>query len=116
MKKLTAEQFWAFHSKEYDTYMVSSTDKITFHIKDLYNFMDAYAQQANGTNASDKQESPIPHVSDSLSFTANDIDGVYLLGVFNTTGLDGLAKEIARLKKLKMNPSTMMEILKKAEQ
>ena len=58
----------------------------------------------------------IPDVSGSLHFFANDVDGAYLLGVFNTTGLDGLAKEIARLKELKMNPSTMLELLKRAEQ
>lgn len=48
----------------------------------------------------------------SCRFTDNDIDGVYLLGVFNASGLDGLANEIERLKGLNMNPSEMLEILK----
>ena len=70
----------------------------------------------NPVEQSTEQQCNIAVVSGSLHFTANDVDGAYLLGVFNTTGLDGLAKELARLKELKMNPSTMLEILKWAEQ
>jgi len=47
-----------------------------------------------------------------LSFSANDVDGAYLLGVFNTSGLDGLGDEIKRLKELGMNPSQLITILK----
>jgi hypothetical protein len=47
-----------------------------------------------------------------IKFTANDVDGAYLLGVFNSAGLDGLGKEIERLKTLKLKPSQMIELLK----
>jgi len=49
-----------------------------------------------------------------IKFTANDVDGAYLLGVFNVSGLDGLGKEIERLKKLKVMPHMIIEILKTA--
>jgi len=54
----------------------------------------------------------LPDVSGSLRFTANDVDGAYLLGIFNSSGMDGLAKELQRLKKFGMNPSTMLDWLK----
>jgi len=47
-----------------------------------------------------------------LKFTANDVDGAYLIGVFNVSGLDGLGKEIDRLKKLKLMPHQVIEICK----
>jgi len=52
---------------------------------------------------------------ETFEFTANDIDGIYLLGVFNTGGLNGLAEEIKRLKKLKIQPSQMIGILKTSD-
>ncbi len=48
----------------------------------------------------------------SVSFTANDVDGAYLLGVFNVSGIDGLQKEISRIKELGLNPSVFLTILK----
>jgi len=49
-------------------------------------------------------------------FTTNDIDGAYLLGVFNVSGLDGLGKEIKRLKKLEVMPHMIIEILKNKQE
>jgi hypothetical protein len=46
------------------------------------------------------------------TFTTNDIDGVYLLGVFNTGGLDKLEEEIQRLKKIDIMPHELLHILK----
>ena len=43
-KKLKPDVFWAVNSNKYDTYMVSSTDRISFKCEDLYRFMDDYAQ------------------------------------------------------------------------
>ena len=43
-KKLKPEVFWAINSNKYDTYMVSSTDRISFKCEDLYRFMEDYAQ------------------------------------------------------------------------
>ena len=37
-------------------------------------------------------------------FTANSVDAAYLLGVFNVSGIDGLYKEIQRLKQLNIKP------------
>ena len=44
-------------------------------------------------------------------FTANDVDGAYLLGVFNSGGLDRLSEEIKRLKRINLMPSEMITIL-----
>lgn len=43
-KKLKPDVFWAINSNKYDTYMVSSTDRISFKCEDLYRFMEDYAQ------------------------------------------------------------------------
>ena len=43
-KKLKPEVFWAINSHNYDTYMISSTDRISFKCEDLYRFMEDYAQ------------------------------------------------------------------------
>ena len=43
-KKLKPDVFWAINSNKYDTYMVSSTDSISFKCEDLYRFMEDYAQ------------------------------------------------------------------------
>jgi hypothetical protein len=53
---------------------------------------------------------PIVESGAPALFTANDIDGAYLLGVFNVVGLDGLSKEIKRIKKLGMYPHVFMKI------
>jgi len=45
-------------------------------------------------------------------FTANDIDGAYLLGVFNASGIDGLADELKRLKELGRKPHEIIILLK----
>lgn len=57
----------------------------------------------------------LPNINGKLTFSANDIDGAYLLGIFNTSGLDGLSKELDRLKKLKINLSIMLSVLKQAK-
>lgn len=43
--------------------------------------------------------------------TDNQIDLIYLLGVFNMTGLDGLGKEIERLKNIGVTPHEMINDL-----
>jgi len=43
-------------------------------------------------------------VSDSLRYSEREIDLAYLTGVFNVSGIDGLQKEIERLKGLGKNP------------
>jgi hypothetical protein len=43
-KKLKPDVFWAINSNKYDTYMVSSRDRISFKCEDLYRFMEDYAQ------------------------------------------------------------------------
>ena len=47
-----------------------------------------------------------------ITFSANDIDGAYLLGVFNSVGIDGLSEEIKRIKKLGMLPHQFIQIFK----
>ncbi|HHT99010.1 MAG TPA: hypothetical protein GXZ79_02885 [Acholeplasma sp.] len=43
-------------------------------------------------------------VNDSLCYSEREIDFAYLVGVFNVSGIDGLQKEIERLKELDKNP------------
>jgi len=47
-----------------------------------------------------------------ITFSANDVDGAYLLGVFNSVGIDGLSEEIKRIKKLGILPHQLIQILK----
>lgn len=47
-------------------------------------------------------------------FTANDIDGAYFLGVFNASGIDGLANELKRIKDLGMMPHTFVHLFERA--
>ena len=49
----------------------------------------------------------------TIKFSSNDLDGAYLIGVFNTSGLDGLLKEINRIKELGIMPHKMFELIKK---
>jgi hypothetical protein len=42
--------------------------------------------------------------SDSLRYSEREIDFAYLAGVFNVSGIDGLHKEIERLKGIGKNP------------
>lgn len=43
-KKLKPDYFWAINSKNYQTYMVSNTNTITFDCNDFYKYMEDYAQ------------------------------------------------------------------------
>lgn len=51
-------------------------------------------------------------LSKDKTYAATDIDAAYILGVFNTSGIDGLEKEIKRLKELKVNPSDIINQLR----
>jgi hypothetical protein len=55
-----------------------------------------------------------PLVIPPALFTDNDIDAAYLLGVFNTGGIDKLGSEIARLKELGKMPHEFIFLLKQA--
>lgn len=48
-KKLSAHSFWSWYSRDYKTFMVTSTNEIHFDIEDLWRFMDAYAAQQQPT-------------------------------------------------------------------
>lgn len=55
----------------------------------------------------------IAPVSESLpDFTGNDVDGAYFLGVFNSSGIDGLSDELKRIKELGLNPHQFLYLLK----
>jgi len=47
--------FWSLNSKDYDTYMVTSTNKIVFDIEDFYKFMNAYAESRLSIQNNKKQ-------------------------------------------------------------
>lgn len=51
----------------------------------------------------------IADVSGSLRFSEHEIDFAYLCGVFNVSGIDGLHKEIQRLKELGKDPHDIIE-------
>lgn len=44
------------------------------------------------------------NLNNSLEFTKNELDFIYFIGVLNTSGMDGLSKEIERLKSIGKNP------------
>ena len=45
----------------------------------------------------------------SLRFSEREVDFAYLCGVFNVSGIDGLHKEIQRLKELGKEPHNIIE-------
>ena len=58
---------------------------------------------------------PLPQgdVSGSLWFSERDVDFAYLCGVFNVSGIDGLHKEIQRLKAIGKDPHDIIEACRK---
>jgi len=52
-------------------------------------------------------------VSGSLRFSERDVDFAYLCGVFNVSGIDGLQKEIQRLKAIGKDPHDIIEACRK---
>ena len=58
---------------------------------------------------------PLPQgdVSGSLRFSERDVDFAYLCGVFNVSGIDGLHKEIHRLKAIGKDPHDIIEACRK---
>jgi hypothetical protein len=49
----------------------------------------------------------------SLCYSEREIDFAYLIGVFNVSGIDGLQKEIERLKGLGKNPHDIIIAIRK---
>lgn len=95
----TAEEF----IKEY--YQLDKSGVESISIKSAVIFAERYAEQLNK-----------PCVIGSLRFTANDVDGAYFIGVFNSGGIDRLSEELARIKKLGIMPHQMLDIMKRSEQ
>ena len=54
-----------------------------------------------------------PSPSGSLRFSERDVDFAYLCGVFNVSGIDGLHKEIQRLKAIGKDPHDIIDEFKK---
>ena len=59
------------------------------------------------------QPSCLGDVSGSLRFSERDVDFAYLCGVFNVSGIDGLHKEIQRLKAIGKDPHDIIEACRK---
>ena len=59
------------------------------------------------------QQLNIAGVSGSLRFSERDVDFAYLCGVFNVSGIDGLHKEIQRLKAIGKDPHDIIEACRK---
>jgi hypothetical protein len=70
-KKLSAHSFWSWYSKDYKTFMVSSTNEIHFDIEDLWRFMDAFATQPQPT-AEGAEEYLKAHLSDGENMVISD--------------------------------------------
>ena len=60
-----------------------------------------------------KNNAKLQPVSSLLRFSEHEIDFAYLCGVFNTSGIDGLHKEIQRLKELGKEPHDIIEACRK---
>jgi len=68
------------------------------------------SERTNTNETSDKHETKQLNILGVMHrFSKNDVDGAYLLGVFNVVGIDGLQKEIERLKQLKVNPYQIID-------
>lgn len=53
------------------------------------------------------------HVSGKYrKYSANEVDGAYLLGVFNSGGIDKLSDELKRLKELDVKPHQILNLMK----
>jgi len=50
------------------------------------------------------KNTPTASVGDPLTYSEREVDFAYLTGVFNVSGIDGLQKEIERLKGIGKNP------------
>ena len=64
-------------------------------------------------NECEQEQLRIAAVSGSLRFSERDVDFAYLCGVFNVSGIDGLHKEIQRLKAIGKDPHDIIEACRK---
>ena len=95
---------WEFCNKYYGSHPYSSY-KARFHSETTFLTMDEFFSLVD-EQPFDGFEPTITH------YTRNDIDFAYLIGVFNVVGLEGLSKEIDRLKSLKINPHDIIDCAK----
>ena len=51
-------------------------------------------------------------IDDEKKYTKRDLDFAYLMAVCNVSGMEGLQKEIDRLKKLGVEPSDIVDLAK----
>jgi antirestriction protein ArdC len=65
------------------------------------------------SNEEQSQPSCLGDVSGSLRFSERDVDFAYLCGVFNVSGIDGLHKEIQRLKEIGKEPHNIIDACRK---
>jgi len=72
--------------------------------KKIYDIVFASQYEGLTTKAATDQLLALFDVSGSLRYSEREIDFAYLAGVFNVSGIDGLQKEIERLKGLGKNP------------
>lgn len=73
---------------------------------------DLLLKMQNGENCIGKTANQLLDlfaVNGSLCFSEREVDFAYLCGVFNVSGIDGLHKEIQRLKELGKEPHDIIE-------
>lgn len=89
------------------------------HLKNILNRAHDYyeAPDKESTNA------VLEHIKiecikygEESGWSDNDIDFAYLMGIFNTGGIDVLSDELNRLKGLNSKPSKFIKELKNAQQ
>lgn len=92
----------------------SYNDNIPYSVSNLIKECFNKAIEIVTTNSNNRKD--IGH-SDTKqeSFTSNEIDFAYLIGVFNSTGIDGLHKELNRLKGLDKKPHNIIDFLKQGK-
>lgn len=102
VEKLLLKAFnWYYEERIWNT-NISNEEALEF-FKETDTYQDFYYKASDDATSQD-QALNIAGVSSSLRYSEREIDLAYLTGVFNVSGIDGLQKEIERLKGLGKNP------------
>jgi hypothetical protein len=73
----------------------------------ILNVMEDYAEKYHAKKVADNRQ--------ELLFNAEDIDAAYLIGIFKSSGMNGLYERLKELKDFGVPPSVFLKVLKDSE-